>query len=412
MLGTYEQSNELLVKGERLEPTILARRGILGGHPASPIEYPVFAERASGAFVYDIDGNRYTDFILGFGSVVLGHCDPLVDEAVIREIRRGVSPSLLTRTQVHLATLFSECVPGAEMVTFLRSGSDATSAAVRLARAATGRRQVLRWGYQGWHDWCAPRPTGIPEETRTLTTRIEYNDLPGLDAALRARPREVACVIMMPLEVDLPNEGYLCGVRDLCRHYEVVFILDEVRSGFRLHLGGAQAYFNVRADLAVFSKAMANGYAISALAGSAQLMRQLSSVSLSSVFFRSSDGMAAALATIQCLRDSDAISRLWQLGRRFQTGLKAAGEDSGLPVSVVGTPPMPHLRFRFQSEEQNICAMRVFCEEMLRRGVLLHPNHHWFVCSAMRDEDIDHVVSQFPPSFQKIRQHISVHPIR
>jgi len=412
MPGTYNKSKDLLTTAEKVEPVILARRGVLGGHAESPAEYPVFAERATGAFVHDIDGNRYMDFILGFGSVVLGHCNPDVDEAVIREIRMGISPSLLTRRQVELANLIIECIPGAEMVTFLRSGSDATSAAVRLARAVTGRQRVLRWGYQGWHDWCAPRPDGIPAETRALTARFEYNDLPGLEAAFRSSDGEVACVIMMPLEVDQPQQGYLHGVRDLCRHYGALFILDEVRSGFRLHLGGAQAHFSVRADLTVFSKAMANGYAISALAGPARLMRQINRISMSSVFFRSSDGMAAALATIQCLRDSDAISRLWRLGRRFQAGLQAAASDSGVPAVVVGLPPMPHLRFGYHLEQQNVCAMRKLCEEMLKRGVLLHPNHHWFVCSAMTDEDIDTVAGQFRRAFQAIRQNIAVETVR
>ena len=284
-MPSYKHSQLLLDHAKAMEPTILARPGILAGHPASCVEHPVFAESATGAFVYDVDGNKYLDFVLAFGSVVLGHCDPDVDEAVVREIRRGVSPSLLTRTQVRLAELFTETVPGAEMVTFLRSGSDGTTAAVRLARAITGRRNVVRWGYQGWHDWCAPRLAGIPDQIRQLTARIEYNDLHGLEAALLERRDDVACVIMMPLEVELPAEGYLQGVRDLCRQHGALFVLDEVRSGFRLDLGGAQAHYGVRADLTVFSKAMANGYAISAVAGPARLMQQVANVSMSSVFF-------------------------------------------------------------------------------------------------------------------------------
>lgn len=400
MPALYQRSYELKAQAARTEPTILARPGILGGHLATAEKHPIFAERASGAFVYDVDGNKYLDFILAFGSVVLGHCDPEVDEAVIRDIRRGISPTLLAKTHIRLAELVVECIPGAEMATFLRSGSDGTSAAVRLARAITGRRHVRRWGYQGWHDWCAPRAAGIPGEIRELTALIEYNNLPGLETELRNN--DVACVIMMPLEVDMPNGDYLTGVQDLCRHYGTVFILDEVRSGFRINLGGAQAHFGVRADLAVFSKAMANGYAVSAIAGKSQLMEQVRNISMSSVFFRSSDGMAAATATIERLQRNEVIPRLWQLGRRLLAGIQAAATSSGVPAIAVGIPPMPHVRFQYDSQEQNIRGMQILCQEMLSRGILLHPDHHWFVCAAMTDADIDKAVSDFHSSFREV----------
>lgn len=334
--------------------------------------------------------------------MVLGHCDPDVDEAVVREIRRGVSPTLLTRTHVQLAELITQCIPGAELVTFLRSGSDATAAAVRLTRAVTGRSRVLRWGYQGWHDWCAPRPAGVPAETQALTARFKYGDLGELEFRLKSYAGDVACVIMMPFEVDLPPDGYLQGVRNLCDRYGALFVLDEVRSGFRLEIGGAQAHFGVRADLAVFSKAMANGYAVSAVSGPAAVMGRVGDVSMSSVFFRSSDGMAAAVATIERLRTTDAIPRLWHLGRRLMAGLTAAAEAAGVPAAAVGAPPMPHLRFAYESDAENMSAMRILCEEMLKHGVLLHPNHHWFVCAAMTDDDIDLTISHFGEAFETI----------
>jgi glutamate-1-semialdehyde 2,1-aminomutase len=400
----YPQSSALAARGAAIDASIRARAGVLAGHAASPAQFPVFADRAKGAFVYDVDGNRYLDFVLAFGAVLLGHSDSEVDEAVIAEIRRGVSPSLLSRSQLRLAELITQCAPGAEMVSFLRTGSDATAAAVRIARAFTGRRHVLQWGYHGWHEWCATRAPGLISEARALTSSIPYGNPGALEVALRSG--DVACVMMMPFEVDLPPQGYLQAVRELCTRYGALLILDEVRSGFRLGPGGAQAYFGVQADLAVFSKAMANGYAISAVAGAAKIMQIVAEISMSSTFFRSCDGMAAALATIARVRKEGFCQQLWHLGERLQRGVTSAASVRGVPALAVGLPPMPHVRFAYDSEERNRLAMSILCEEMLVRGVLLHPNHHWFVCAAMTESDIDMAVAQFDATFSVVRERL------
>ena len=394
-------SRRLATRAAKIDASFRSRPGVLSGHASSPDEMPIFADRAKGAYIYDVDGRPYLDFMLAFGAVILGHADEGIDDAVIAEIRRGMSPTLHTRTQLHLAELICATVPGTEMVTFLRTGSDATGAAVRIARAHTGRRHILRWGYNGWHDWCAPRAAGIIPEVRNFSSTFSYGDLAALEVALKTREGDVAAVIMMPMEVEIPTADYLGSVASLSRRYGALFILDEVRSGFRLALGGAQQHFGIRADLAVFSKAMANGYCISAIAGPANVMRAVERISLSSLFFRSSEGMAAALATITRLRDTDAIQRLWELGRRFQAGLSKAASHAGVRAAAVGIPPMPFLAFEGDSLRRKACA-KLFVQEMLKCGVLLHPDHHWFICSAMTEHDIDQAVAHAATAFATI----------
>jgi glutamate-1-semialdehyde aminotransferase len=385
-----EQSTRLLARARRVDASLLARAGVmeLGSSEGDPVRVPVFAERAEGCYLWDVDGNRYVDFILAFGAVVLGHAHPGVTAAVHAELTRGVSPTLHRPLQLELAELLVSLIPGAEMALFLKTGSDATAAAVRVARAYTGRPAVLRWGYNGWHEWCAPRPAGLSPGVQDHVATFRYNDLLALEQALSRRAGEVACIIMMPLEVELPQAGFLEGARDLAHRHGALFVFDEVRSGFRLALGGAQEYFGVRADLAALSKAMANGHAISAVVGRREVLEVVRSVSASSLFFRSGDGMAAALATIRTLREGNVISILWERGRALMEGLGQAAKRQDVPVSLVGLPPMPHQAFAYGSARRREAAKRLFYAETRARGVLFHPAHHWFTCAAMTPEDI------------------------
>ena len=227
-----------------------------------PGAYPIYAARGRGAHVWDVDGNEFIDWILAYGTVVLGYCDATVDEAAIREIREGFAFPLTRPIQNRLAELLVEIIPSAELVHFFKAGSDATTAAVRLARIFTGRDKVVRWGYHGWHDWCCSRAPGIPRHVREDTLTFRYNDLGSLEDVLNSHKGQIACVIMMPLEVELPVPGFLEGVKELAHRHGALFVLDEMRSGFRMALGGAQEYYGVIPDLSTFGKAMSNGYAL------------------------------------------------------------------------------------------------------------------------------------------------------
>lgn len=387
------RSQALLARIRRCEALLEARPGMfftgydrVGGHP-------VFVDRAKGAYLWDVDGNRYIDYLLGFGSVVLGHAHPEVTAAAVAELERGVNPTLLGRAHVALAERLVALIPAAERVTFLRTGSDATDAAVRLARAVTGRRLALHWGQHGWHDWSASRADGVLDAVGACTLPLRYNDLEHARRLFAAHGDDVACVIVMPYEIDAPEAGFLQGLQALARHHGALFVLDEVRSGFRIALGGAQQYFGLEPDLSAFSKAMANGHAISALAGRAAIMGQILKLGLTVTFYRSPDVMAASLATLDVLERENGPARLAALGERLMRGLDAAAGQAGVPARMVGFPATPFLRFEHRHANVRDKAMRLFCNGMLRRGVLMTPAHHWFVCTGMTQADIDDTVA-------------------
>lgn len=402
-LYQLDESGRLLDRARRVDASFLRQPGVIGSRSGEGA-VPVFADRAEGPYVWDADGNRYVDFVLGFGAVVLGHAHPAVTDAVCAQLTRGVSPTLHSPLQVDLAELLVSVIPGAEMALLLKTGSDATDLAVRLARAHTGRPRVLRWGYHGWHDWCAPRNAGLAPGAHDHVESFRYDDLAGLARLMSSCQGEVACVIMMPLETEPPAPGYLEGVRALAHQHGAIFVLDEVRSGFRLALGGAQEYFGVRADLVALSKAMANGHPISALVGRRDILRTTALISASSLSFRSSDGIAAALATIRSIMARNVVGILWERGRQLIAGLRSGAGRQEIPVNVVGLPPMPFQHFGYRSVLRQRSAEEVFYAETRRRGVLFHPAHPWFTCAAMSADDIALAVDAAEAGYAAIRR--------
>lgn len=363
--------------------------------------YPIYGSHARGAHVWDVDGNRYVDYMLGYGTVVLGHADPRVTDAVVRELQSGTNLSPLWRPlQVEVAELLSSTVPGAEMAFLMKTGSDATSGALRLARVYTGRSKVVRWGYNGWHDWCAQNSQGIPDAVRAESLTFRYNDADSLRAVFAEHPGEIACVLMMPFEVEPPRPGFLREVREIAHEHGALFVLDEMRSGFRMALGGAQEYFGVEADLATYGKSISNGYAISAITGRAALLRGISRTQMVSTFYGNSAEMAAVLATVAALKETDAIPHIWKMGTLFLDGLRRLAAEYGAPVEVVGYAPYPYLHFNAPDERAREADKLAFYTETVRRGVLLHPGHHWYVSAAHTEDDIAHTLDACRKGFE------------
>ena len=402
---SFARSEELFARAQQ----IVAGGTTQGKAPNTliPGEYPIYAARGQGAYLWDVDGNRFLDWILAYGIIVLGYCDPDVDAAAIREIQEGFAFPLTRPVQNELAELLVDLIPCAEMVHFFKTGSDTTTAAVRVARIVTGREKIVRWGYNGWHDWCCICEPGIPPKVQEDVLTFRYNDLDSLEDVLNRNRGQVACVIMMPLEIELPQPGFLGGVKELAHRHGALFILDEMRSGFHLALGGAQEYYGVVPDLATFSKAISNGYAISVLAGRRELMQALSQTYVSSTFFTSSIAMAAAVATIQKLRREQVIPRLWRTGQGLMEGLDRLARELGVEAQTVGVPPMPFLVFTYADPEVKETAKHVFYRETTRRGILLHPNHHWFVCAAHTEQDLAHVLEVCEEAFQAVKQELA-----
>lgn len=336
------------------------------------------ADRACGPYVWTVDGDRLTDYALGFGSVILGHADVDVAAAVAEELALDLAPTLIGRRQPELCQRLVDLVPGAEQVLLCRTGSDATDLAVRLARARTGRDHVLSIGYHGWHDWCAPRAAGIVGHGNAVTSVEMSDEL----LQLPAWP-ELACVVVTPERFDARERVRMLALRDFADRNGSLLIVDEVRSGFRVAMAGVQELFGLSADLAIYSKAMANGFAISAIVGKRKVFAALSKISSTSYAFRHTEAMAAALATITAIERRDALSVVKARGERMLDGLDAVAARSTLDVSVFGPPQMPFLSVAGDSELQE-----AFVSLALQEGQLLLPDHHWFVSAAHSDGDI------------------------
>lgn len=374
-------------RARRTDARAATRGDVLKDDPTGKTTFPRYAARGHGAYVWDIDDHQYIDYLLGYGPVILGHGHPDVTAAVTAEIARGscFSP-LWTRRQVELTECLTDIIPGADLVLLLKTGSDATSAAVRLARIFTGRDKVVRWGYNGWHDWSVWQPAGVPLPVRENSIEFDFTAA-GLRRTLCEHRGEVAAVVTMPFEFETTSAELLQELADIAHEQGALMIFDEMRTGFRMALGGAQEYFSVTADLATFSKAMANGFPISAVTGRRDVLECLRETKISSTFYAGSAEMAAALATIEVLRSTDALATMWARASQLQDGLRELVAKSGVRARVVGYPPFPFLAFddEHPRREQAIAA---FYTETTRRGVLLHPEHQSFVSSAHTRADI------------------------
>jgi glutamate-1-semialdehyde aminotransferase len=320
--------------------------------------------------------------------------EPEINDAVIARMAKGFCFTLVQPEQNALERRLIELVPSAEQVLLVKTGSDATSCAVRIARAATDRDVILRCGYHGWHDWCVEVHGGVPEAVQALTIEFPYGDPAALAEKLAEYRGRVAGVIITPVghplaePVTAPPPGYLEEVRDLCRHHGAVLIFDEIRTGFRVAMGGAQQRYGVTPDLTTIGKAMANGYAISAVVGRRDLMQVMEKKAfISSTFFPNSLEIVAALKTLEILEREQVPDHLWERGTWFLEQLRRIVEGSRQPVTVSGIPPMPFLTFERSDPHYKDRRTR-FYTECIRDGLFVQPFHHWYINYRHTDEDL------------------------
>ncbi len=337
--------------------------------------YPVFLDRGQGCRVQDVDGNEYIDYILGLASITLGYAYPAVTEAVARQLERGSIFSLPHPLEVEIAERLRDVIPCAEMARFVKTGSEADAAAVRVARAATGRDVVIYCGYLGWHEWYAittPRSKGIPKDFARFVVPFDYNDLGSLERALDEHHGRVAAVFMEPVLLDAPAAGFLEGVKAVAHRHGALLIFDEIVSGFRWAVGGAQEHFSVVPDLATFGKGMANGLPLAAVVGRAELMREFDDIFVSSTFGGDTLALAACRATLDVYAGARVIDHLWRVGRRFQEGFTALAQRLGVPVRVLGYPVHPKIVIDHRSPETTRLLTSLFLQETAARGVIFH----------------------------------------
>jgi glutamate-1-semialdehyde 2,1-aminomutase len=372
--------------------------------------------RGAGCHVWDADGNRFIEYGSGLRAVGLGHAFAPVVEAAQRQMTLGTNFVRPATIEIEAAEALLELLPNAEMVKFCKDGSDATSGAIKLARAYTGRDKVAICASQPFFsvdDWfmgASGMPGGIPQATRNLTVKFTYNDLASLEALFEQHPGEIAAVILEAEKEVAPAPVFLEGVRRLCDRHGTVFVLDEMITGFRWHNGGAQAYHGIRPDLSTFGKALANGYSVSALAGRRDLM-QLGGADhdrervflLSTTHGAETHGLAAAIATMRVYREEPVIDTLWARGERLAMGLKAAAQAAGVAahVPILGKPCCLVFGTRDVTGQPSQPFRTLLMQQVIQRGVLATS---LVVNYSHSEEDIDRTVDAFAAAFAVYRR--------
>jgi len=374
--------------------------GVLGARKPSDFiegEYPIFLEFGKGARLTDVDGNEYVDFLCGYGPIILGYREEEVDDAVIKQIKeKGFCFTLTQRYQNLLAKKLTELVPCSEMTIFLKTGSDATTASIRIARAYTNRIKVMRCGYHGWHDWSVEMKGGIPEKLYEDVHEFRYNNLKQLEELMTKYGNQTAAVIMTPFghpnhrKMEEPQAGFLEGVKELATRYGAVLVYDEIRTNFRLSMGGAQQLYGVTPDLSVLGKGLANGYAISAVTGKAQVMMAAAQkLFISSTFFPNSDGYIAALKTLEILERDKVLDNIWEKGGRFLKKLREIINKYDVGAELTGVAPMFYITFKKDEADTYRARRDMFYTQLIRRGIFLHPHHHGYICYRHTEQDLD-----------------------
>ena len=367
---------------------------------------PFFASKGSGSYLWDVDGNKYVDLVASLAAVTLGYGDPEINKAVKRQLKKGVSLSLSSKLETVVAEKIIDLVPSAEMVRFAKNGSDATSAAVRIARYFTGRDHIISIGYHGWHDWyigSTTRSMGVPSAVQALTLSARYNDLSHVENLFQEAKGDVAAVILEPMNSVDPAPGYLESLRNFCSSNNILLIFDEVITGFRFARGGAQELFGVTPDLSCFGKGIANGFPISVIAGRRKIMEGFKEVFFSGTFGGELLSLTAANVVLDKVRDNRVIPELYRVGQAIQQGL--LGEISRNKyefVNISGNPTWTFLNWTLSSDALQNKVKTYFLQEMFKRGILVLSTNN--VTTTLSQKDISKILTAYAEVFEAISQ--------
>lgn len=374
-----------------------------------PEGYPQYFASAEGCRLRDVDGREFIDFMCSWGPVVLGHHHPAVEAAAQAQAAQGDCMNGPAPVLVELAELLVGMIPHADWCQLAKNGTDATTACVTIARAATGRRKVLvaRGSYHGAVPWCSPSVAGVTAEDRAHLLSFDYNDTASLDAAVVEAAGDLAAVIVTPFRHDFGRDQEMASgifarhLREVCDSSGAALILDDVRAGFRLHLGGSWEPLGVRPDLAAYSKAIANGHPLAAITGRERFRQAATEVYTTGSFWCGAVPMAAAVATLRELQRIDGPARMRAMGERLRAGLDYLARRHGLAVRQTGPAQMPLMTFAEDAAWQK---GDTFCAEALRHGAYFHPRHNMFLSCAHQEADIDRALEAAEAGFRAVRR--------
>ena len=374
-----------------------------------PEGYPQLFARAEGATLWDVDGNSYVDFMCAYGPMVLGYGNAEVEAAATAQRALGDVMTGPSDKLVELAEKLVGLVTHADWALFQRNGTDATTLCVVIARAATTKRKILvaHGAYHGSAPWCTPHPNGATAEDRVHLVHYDYNDAASLQAASASVDGDLAGVIVSAFKHDygkdqeMPTQAFAKAVRALCDKTGAALILDDVRAGFRMHLGGSWETVGVRPDLAAYSKAIANGYTMAAVTGCDKFREAAASIFMTGSFWCGAASMAAALKTLEIFERDNSIEHMAHMGQRFRDGLAAQAKANGLSLKQTGPAQMPQILFE---DDVEVAKGRLFAAEALRGGAWIHPQHNMFLSTAHRTEDIDRALQATDGAMTAVRK--------
>lgn len=405
---SYKNSEELLSRALKTIP--LASQTFSKSKAQFPVgSSPLFLEKGKGAKVWDVDGNEYIDFMNALLCVSIGYADEDITNAVCHQIQNGVSFSLPHKLEMEVAEKLVELIPCAEKVRFGKNGSDATSGAIRLARAYTKKDIVLVCGYHGWQDWyigSTSRSLGVPKSTSELTKTFKYNDIDSLLSLVEQFKGQIAAIIMEPMNVEYPKKGYLENVQKIAKDEGIVFIFDETITGCRFAKGGAQEYFGVTPDIATFGKGLANGFPLSAIVGKAEIMDLMEDIFFSGTFGGETASLAAAKVVLQKVDSLDVPAYIFEAGEYLLKHLNTVIAEFECEdfLKCSGHPSWSFLIINDKNEYTSFEIKTLLMQEMLKRGILTLCTHN--ISYSHTIKDIDYLLDCYREVFPLIKKAI------
>jgi glutamate-1-semialdehyde aminotransferase len=392
---TMKPSDELYREALRLIPwgtQTNAKRH----YPEYEATMPKHIVRGKGCRIWDVDGKEYIDYRLALGPVTLGYCYDEVDDAVRSQMANGVLFSMASPIEVELARLLVDTAPGIEMVRFMKTGEDANLSNVRIARACTQRDMILMSGYHGYPDWFATDDApnnGVPAFMKEYVKIIPWGNCEEAERLVRRYADRLACVISTPYDWNEETSGtYIRCLRKLTKDNGILLVMDEVLTGFRLALGGAQEYFGVEADLVSYAKAVANGYPLSVYAGKREYMERLYKFKMTTTYAGETLSIAAAIATLKIMRREKVHAHIWAMGRRLMEGFNAIARDLGVEGHAAGLPPAPFLKFVSADPTYHDRLEFLWHRELFGEGLFMNPR--WLISYSHQEADIDESIER------------------
>lgn len=413
-MSRYSRSEKHLVLAESVIP--LGSQTFSKSRTQYPVGVsPLFAAKAKGARIQDIDGNWYVDLVNSLAAITIGYGDRQISKAVTKQLSKGVIYSLPGTLEAEVASLLIELVPSAELVRFGKNGTDATSAAVRLARAYTGRDLIAVCGYHGWQDWyigSTTRDKGVPASTKSLTKSFKFNDIASLSELISQFPQQLAAVIMEPMNVSFPRENFLQNVRNLCDENGIVLIFDETITGFRFSSGGAQELFAVTPDLSTFGKGIANGFPLSAVVGKRQIMKEMEEIFFSGTFGGELLSLAAAKVVLEKHKKVNIALALAEKGENLRNEVQKLIEENNLENTLTfsGHPTWVFLNWT-PTDKYSVDELKTFfMQEMFQRGVLILNAHN--VSLAFGRKELRIVLKAYSETLHNLSEAINSQTLR